>query len=107
MARPTPAAADSADSGDTETQYVDKARIDVHFARMAAYGVDVARVRVFGRERRHGFEECEGGFEEQQYAAFDYNVESARTHGSAASFRSDASDLREPARWTAVLARVS
>ncbi|MFJ5079526.1 hypothetical protein ACIP8Z_33710 [Streptomyces sp. NPDC088553] len=36
VARPTPAAADSADSGDTETQYVDKARIDVHFARMAA-----------------------------------------------------------------------
>ncbi|MFJ8659665.1 hypothetical protein [Streptomyces sp. NPDC093795] len=58
-----------AGSGDTETQYMDKARIDAHFARMAADGVDVARVWMFSHESWHGFEEREGEFNEQQYAA--------------------------------------
>ncbi|MFF9472381.1 cellulose binding domain-containing protein [Streptomyces roseolus] len=68
-------------SGDTETQYMDKARIDAHFARMAADGVDVARVWMFSHESWHGFEEREGEFNEQQYAAFDYVIESAKAHG--------------------------
>ncbi|MFE1347735.1 hypothetical protein [Streptomyces sp. NPDC058757] len=70
-----------AGSGDTETQYMDKARIDAHFARMAADGVDVARVWMFSHESRHGFEEHEGEFNEQQYAAFDCIIESAKAHG--------------------------
>ncbi|WP_338492983.1 cellulose binding domain-containing protein [Streptomyces sp. SJL17-4] len=70
-----------AGSGDTETQYMDKARIDTHFARMAADGVDVARVWMFSHESWHGFEEREGEFNEQQYAAFDYIIESAKAHG--------------------------
>ncbi|MFJ7266685.1 cellulose binding domain-containing protein [Streptomyces sp. NPDC099050] len=69
-----------AGSGDTETQYMDKARIDAHFARMAADGVDVARVWMFSHESWHGFEEREGEFNEQQYAAFDYIIESAKAH---------------------------
>ncbi|MDX2297031.1 MULTISPECIES: cellulase family glycosylhydrolase [Streptomyces] len=68
-------------SGDTETRYMDKARIDAHVARMVADGVDVALVWMFSHESWHGFEEREGEFNEQQYAAFDYVIESAKAHG--------------------------
>ncbi len=68
-------------SGDTETEYMDKARIDAHFARMRDDGVDVVRLWMFSHEDWHGFEKAEGVYNEQQFAQFDYIIESARTHG--------------------------
>lgn len=68
-------------SGDTETQYMDKERIDAHMARMRYDGVDVVRLWMFSHESWHGFEKSEGVYDEQQFALFDYVIESARTHG--------------------------
>ncbi|MFF9048875.1 cellulose binding domain-containing protein [Streptomyces parvulus] len=68
-------------SGDTETQYMDKERIDAHLARMRDDGVDVVRLWMFSHESWHGFEKSEGVYDEQQFALFDYVIESARTHG--------------------------
>lgn len=68
-------------SGDTETAYMDKTRIDAHFARMRDDGVDVVRLWMFSHEDWHGFEKTEGVYNEQQFAQFDYIIESARTHG--------------------------
>lgn len=68
-------------SGDTETQYMDKERIDAHMARMRDDGVDVVRLWMFSHESWHGFEKSEGVYDEQQFALFDYVIESARTHG--------------------------
>lgn len=68
-------------SGDTETQYMDKEGIDAHMARMRDDGVDVVRLWMFSHESWHGFEKSEGVYDEQQFALFDYVIESARTHG--------------------------
>lgn len=67
-------------SGDTETQYMDKARIDAHFARMAADKVTVVRTWLFSMESWHGFETAKGVYNEQQFALFDYVIQSAKSH---------------------------
>lgn len=68
-------------SGDTETQYMDKARIDAHFARLQADKVTVLRTWLFNHESWHGFETEKGVYNEQQFALFDYVIESAKRHG--------------------------
>ncbi len=68
-------------SGDTETQYMDKARIDAHFARLKADKVSVLRTWLFNHESWHGFETEKGVYNEQQFALFDYVIESAKRHG--------------------------
>ncbi|WP_318215092.1 hypothetical protein [Streptomyces sp. SCL15-6] len=50
-------------SGDTESQYMDKERIDAHFGRMRDDGVDVVRLWMFSHESWHGFEKSEGVYE--------------------------------------------
>jgi mannan endo-1,4-beta-mannosidase len=67
--------------GDTETQYMDKARIDKHMAQLAQDRVSVLRLWMFSHEEWHGFEPTEGTYNDQQFALFDYVIESARTHG--------------------------
>ncbi|WP_405010609.1 cellulose binding domain-containing protein [Kitasatospora sp. NBC_01539] len=68
-------------SNDTETQYMDKARIDAQFTRFAADRVGVVRLWMFSHEAWHGFEPSEGVYNEQEFAEFDYIVESAKAHG--------------------------
>ncbi|MFI7058795.1 cellulose binding domain-containing protein [Streptosporangium canum] len=68
-------------SGDTETQYIDKNRIDAHFARLKADKVNVLRLWMFSHESWHGFETAKGVYNEQQFALFDYIIQSAKTHG--------------------------
>ncbi|MGW2397023.1 cellulose binding domain-containing protein [Kitasatospora sp. NPDC001664] len=68
-------------SGDTESQFMDKARIDAQFANLKADKVDVARLWMFNHENWHGFETSEGVYDEQQFALFDYVIESAKAHG--------------------------
>ncbi|MDG6110552.1 hypothetical protein Daura_25280 [Dactylosporangium aurantiacum] len=67
-----------AGSGDTETQYMDKAKIDAHLANLAADKVTVLRLWMFSMENWHGFETAKGVYHEQQFALLDYVIESAR-----------------------------
>ena len=66
--------------GDTETQWMDKARIDTHMAEMAADGVTVLRTWMFDHETWHGFESSKGVYNDQQFAEFDYILYSAAQH---------------------------
>ncbi|WP_328709823.1 hypothetical protein [Microbispora hainanensis] len=66
--------------GDTETQYMDKARIDAHMAELQADKVSVLRLWMFSHESRHGFEPGKGVYNDQQFALFDYVIESAKAH---------------------------
>jgi mannan endo-1,4-beta-mannosidase len=66
--------------GDTETQWMDKTRIDNHMAEMAADGVTVLRTWMFDHESWHCFEPSKGVFSDQQFAEFDYILYSAAQH---------------------------
>lgn len=68
-------------SGDTETQYMDKAAIDQQLANMAADGVTVVRTWMFDHESWHGFEPAKNTMNEQEWAEFDYILYSANRHG--------------------------
>ncbi|MFC1415051.1 cellulose binding domain-containing protein [Streptacidiphilus cavernicola] len=68
-------------SGDTETQYMDKAAIDQQMANMAADGVTVVRTWMFNHESWHGFETAKNTMNEQEWAEFDYILYSAAQHG--------------------------
>jgi endo-1,4-beta-mannosidase len=67
-------------SGDTETQYMDKAKIDAHFTNLQNDQVKVLRLWIFNHEDWHGFEKQEGVFNEQEFAQFDYIIQSAKAH---------------------------
>jgi len=66
--------------GDTETTYMDKARIDAHFAHLQADKVTVLRLWMFSHESWHGFEPSKGVYNDQQFALFDYVIQSAKAH---------------------------
>jgi hypothetical protein len=66
--------------GDTETQYMDKARIDAHFAHLQQDKVTVLRTWMFDHESWHGFEPSKGVYNDQQFALFDYIIQSAKAH---------------------------
>jgi endo-1,4-beta-mannosidase len=67
--------------GDTETTYMDKARIDTHMAQLAADKVSVVRLWMFSHEAWHGFETAKGVYNDQEFALFDYVIESAKKNG--------------------------
>jgi hypothetical protein len=66
--------------GDTETQYMDKTRIDNHMADLQADKVTVLRLWMFDHESWHGFETAKGVYNDQEFAEFDYIIESAKAH---------------------------
>ncbi len=66
--------------GDTETQYMDKTRIDNHFAELQSDGVSVLRLWMFDHEQWHGFESSRGVYNDQEFAEFDYILTSAKAH---------------------------
>ncbi|WP_051367148.1 cellulose binding domain-containing protein [Hamadaea tsunoensis] len=66
--------------GDTETQYMDKARIDAHMAHLQSDKVSVLRLWMFSHESWHGFETAKGVYNDQQFALFDYVIQSAKAH---------------------------
>ncbi len=72
--------ASNATQQDIETRYMDKARIDAHFARLAADKVTVLRLWMFSHETWHGFEPTKGVYNEAEFALFDYIIESAKAH---------------------------
>ncbi|WP_052509510.1 cellulose binding domain-containing protein [Kitasatospora griseola] len=67
-------------SGDTETQFMDKARIDAQFANLQADKVDVVRLWMFNHQDWHGFEKSKGVYDEQEFSQFDYIIQSAKAH---------------------------
>jgi hypothetical protein len=69
-------------TGDTETQYIDKPRIDAHLAEMQSNGVTVVRTWMFGHQdaNSHGFEPSKNVFNDQEFAEFDYILQSAKVH---------------------------
>jgi hypothetical protein len=66
--------------GDVETQWMDKARIDAHFANLQADKVTVLRLWMFSHESYHGFETAKGVYSDPQFAEFDYIIQSAKAH---------------------------
>jgi len=70
----------SGTQADIETRFMDKARIDAHFARLQADKVTVLRLWMFSHETWHGFETQEGIYNEAQFMLFDYIIESAKAH---------------------------
>ncbi|MFF3601356.1 cellulose binding domain-containing protein [Kitasatospora indigofera] len=68
-------------SGTTDAEYMDKARIDAHFANLAADKVDVVRLWMFSHDDWHGFEKTKGVYNEREFAEFDYIIASAKAHG--------------------------
>ena len=70
----------SASQSDIETRYMDKARIDAHFARLQADKVTVLRLWMFSHETWHGFEIQKGVYNEAEFMLFDYIIESAKAH---------------------------
>ena len=67
-------------SGTTDAEFMDKARIDAHFANLAADKVDVVRLWMFSHEDWHGFEKTKGVYNEREFAQFDYIIASAKAH---------------------------
>jgi len=67
-------------SGDTETQYMDKAAIDLHMKNMYDNGVRVLRLWGFSLESWHGFEPSLGQYNPAEFAEFDYIIQSAKSH---------------------------
>ncbi len=63
-----------------ETRFMDKARIDAHFARLQGDNVSVLRLWMFSHETWHGFETAKGVYSEPQFMLFDYIIESAKAH---------------------------
>lgn len=66
--------------GETETTYMDKARIDAHFTHLQQDKVTVLRLWMFSHETWHGFEPTKGVYNDQQFALFDYVIQSAKAH---------------------------
>ncbi len=66
--------------GDIETTWMDKARIDAHFAELQADSVKVLRLWMFSHESWHGFEPSKGVYSNEQFSLFDYVIESAKAH---------------------------
>jgi hypothetical protein len=60
--------------------YVDKAKIDAHMARLQSDGVSVLRLWMFSHEDWQGFEAAEGVYTEEEFVLFDYVIKSARDH---------------------------
>ncbi|MFC8453074.1 cellulose binding domain-containing protein [Kitasatospora sp. NPDC057223] len=67
-------------SGTTDAEFIDKARIDAHFADLAADKVDVVRLWMFSHDDWHGFEKTKGVYNEREFAEFDYIIASAKAH---------------------------
>jgi Cellulose binding domain len=61
-------------------QYVDKARIDAHMAKLQRDGVSVLRLWMFSHEEWQGFEVSKGVYTEEEFILFDYIIKSARDH---------------------------
>lgn len=94
-------------SGDIETQFMDKDRIDEHMRRLYVNGVRVVRLWGFSHEDWHGFEPQKGVYSEGQFALFDYVVKSAEANGiklivALENYWNDYGGIKDRLKWEGI-----
>ncbi len=94
-------------SGDIETQFMDKDRIDTHMRRLYVNGVRVVRLWGFSHEDWHGFEPQKGVYSEGQFSLFDYVVKSAEANGiklivALENYWNDYGGIKDRLKWEGI-----
>lgn len=94
-------------SGDIETDFMDKDRIDAHMRRLYVNGVRVVRVWGFSHEDWHGFEPQKGVYSEGQFSLFDYVVKSAEANGvkliiALENYWNDYGGIKDRLKWEGI-----
>lgn len=94
-------------SGDVETQFMDKDRIDSHMRRLYKNGIRVVRVWGFSHEDWHGFETQKGVYSEAQFSLFDYVVKSAEANGlkliiALENYWNDYGGIKDRLKWEGI-----
>ncbi len=94
-------------SGDIETQFMDKDRIDEHMRRLYVNGIRVVRLWGFSHEDWHGFEPLKGVYSEAQFSLFDYIVKSAEANGikliiALENYWNDYGGIKDRLKWEGI-----
>ncbi|MBQ4819023.1 PKD domain-containing protein [Aquimarina sp. MMG016] len=94
-------------SGDIETQFMDKDRIDAHMRTLYENGVRVVRLWGFSHEDWHGFEPQKGVYSEGQFSLFDYVVKSAEANGiklivALENYWNDYGGIKDRLKWEGI-----
>ncbi len=94
-------------SGDIETQFMDKDRIDEHMRRLYVNGIRVVRLWGFSHEDWHGFEPQKGVYSEAQFSLFDYVVKSAEANGikliiALENYWNDYGGIKDRLKWEGI-----
>ncbi len=94
-------------SGDIETQFMDKNRIDEHMRRLYKNGIRVVRLWGFSHEDWHGFEPQKGVYSEGQFSLFDYVVKSAEANGiklivALENYWNDYGGIKDRLKWEGI-----
>ncbi|TPN87770.1 PKD domain-containing protein [Aquimarina algicola] len=94
-------------SGDIETQFMDKDRIDAHMRTLYVSGVRVVRLWGFSHEDWHGFEPQKGVYSEAQFSLFDYVVKSAEANGiklivALENYWNDYGGIKDRLKWEGI-----
>ena len=94
-------------SGDIETQFMDKERIDAHMRRLYINGIRVIRIWGFSHEEWHGFEPEKGVYSEAQFSLFDYIVKSAEGNGikliiALENYWNDYGGIKDRLKWEGI-----
>ncbi|WP_299437836.1 PKD domain-containing protein [uncultured Aquimarina sp.] len=94
-------------SGDIETQFMDKNRIDEHMRRLYKNGVRVVRLWGFSHEDWHGFEPQKGVYSEAQFSLFDYIIKSAEANGikliiALENYWNDYGGIKDRLKWEGI-----
>ncbi|WP_170837099.1 PKD domain-containing protein [Aquimarina amphilecti] len=94
-------------SGDIETQFMDKERIDGHMRRLYKNGIRVVRLWGFSHEDWHGFEPQKGVYSEAQFSLFDYIIKSAEANGiklivALENYWNDYGGIKDRLKWEGI-----
>ncbi|KAA1245647.1 PKD domain-containing protein [Aquimarina sp. RZ0] len=94
-------------SGDIETQFMDKDRIDAHMRRLYVNGIRVVRLWGFSHEDWHGFEPEKGVYSEAQFSLFDYIIKSAEANGiklivALENYWNDYGGIKDRLKWEGI-----
>ncbi|WP_165872147.1 PKD domain-containing protein [Tenacibaculum sp. M341] len=94
-------------SGDIETQFMDKDRIDAHMRKLYENGIRVIRIWGFSHEDWHGFEPQKGVYSEAQFSLFDYVVKSAESNGlkliiALENYWNDYGGIKDRLKWEGI-----
>ncbi|WP_299245686.1 PKD domain-containing protein [uncultured Aquimarina sp.] len=94
-------------SGDIETQFMDKDRIDEHMRRLYKNGIRVVRLWGFSHEDWHGFEPQKGVYSEAQFSLFDYIIKSAEANGiklivALENYWNDYGGIKDRLKWEGI-----